>query len=33
MDFVKAMSATQVDYVLVEKFLQGREFGGTGIYL
>lgn len=27
MDFVNAMSATRVDYVLVEKFLQGREFG------
>ena len=25
--FCKAMSATRVDYVLVEKFLQGREFG------
>lgn len=25
--FYKAMSATRVDYVLVEKFLQGREFG------
>ena len=31
--FCKAMSATRVDYVLVEKFLQGREFGATGIYL
>ena len=31
--FCKAMSATRVDYVLVEKFLQGREFGARGIYL
>ena len=26
-DFIKQKNVTKVDYVLIEKFLQGREFG------